>query len=182
MKILSIIKSCFLAMLVFTSCDNDNTYTPMAASAQSRGVLVSFINTSGDDLLSDEDYVGKISIHGVLSGKELPFKIKEFERNGIGRYYLSFKADLPETKEMIFDETDNAKGTSIIELKINQQDVKLICTFKYFCANQEALGENSIFIESIRCCNKTITRKNHEIDSDFVIGFVEDNNALSLED
>lgn len=182
MSILGIIRSCFLAMLVFTSCDNGDIYTPMVASAQNRGVLVSCINSSGDDLLSEEDYVGKITIYGVLSGKELPFKIKKIESNGIERYYLSFKADLPETKEMNFSGTDSAKGSSIVDLKINKKDVRLICTFKYLCANQEALGENSIAIESIRCFNKDITRKDHEIDSDFALHFVEDSNVLSLKD
>lgn len=182
MRILSIIKYCLLAMLFFTSCDNNDTYTPMVASAQSRGMLVSCVNSSGNDLLSDEDYIEKIGIHGLLSGKELPFKIKKLERNGVKKKYLSFKADLPETKEMIFNGTNSAKGTSIIDLKINGQDVRLVCTFKYFCANKETLGGNSIAIESIRCFNKDITRKDHEIGSDFVLHLIEDNNVLSLKD
>lgn len=182
MRILNIIKYCFLAILFFTSCDKGDVYSPMTASVQWNSVMISCVDSSGTDLLSDENYVKKINIRGITSGRELPFKINKLENDGVERCYLSFKVDLPNTKEMKFSDTNNAVGISIVDLKINGLDVRLTCRFRYFCANKETIGENSIVIESIKYNNKEVTRTDHEMYSDFILHFVENNNIISLKD
>lgn len=181
MKTFSIVKSCFLAMVLLASCDKGESYTPMHASALHNGVLVSCVEASGSDLLSNENFLDKITIHGVLSNKDIPFEIKKIKSDGIERHYLSFNADLPDKGSMKYKDATEAEGVSTVVLKMNGQEVKLLCTFKYTCSSDSSYGNNLIAIESVEYEGKTIIRKDHIMNSDIIVNFVLNNKTWSLE-
>lgn len=167
-------------MALLASCDKSDTYSPMQASVLHNGVLVSCVTPPENDLLLNEKFADKISIYGILSKKDIPFEIKKIKNDGVERCYLSFNADLPEMRSMKYDGDTIAKGISTVNLKINGQDIKLLCTFKYTRSIDSYYGNNSIFIENIECEGKNVIRKDNTMNSDIVLDFILDNGALYL--
>lgn len=70
--------ACFALSLVavfVSSCSNDDDYSPISASAQFRGILVSCHDKDGKNLLSDKAFAKGISAYGYESNKKLSCKL-----------------------------------------------------------------------------------------------------------
>lgn len=167
-------KLCYLIlfMIVFaiSSCNNEDSYTPLIASSQSCGVLLSYSDNNANTLLSNEDILSSISIYGNESKKEIKYRIKKID----GQIYLSFDADLPDVRHSRFNaDKRQATASTVTSLKIQQQEIKLVCTFKYQCTSNEEFGNNSITIEKIEYNNHIINRnEQNTIGSDIVLHFI----------
>lgn len=176
-------KFCLAAMLFFVSCSKPEIYEPMVASAMIRDIQISITDPSGNDLLSNEAFTSNLSIYGTLSKKELPFEIIKIKPDEVEKNYLLFRADLPDEKGMTFnaDKTEG-KGLSSVEIKTNGLSAKLLFDYKYtaLITNEPVYGNASIRIESIEYKGKKVTRSNNQINSDFILNFVVENNVLAL--
>lgn len=182
MNIREIIKICWMALL-FISCDSEDAYAPFHASVLDNGVLLSCVDSSGNDLLSDEDFIKQITIYGVLSKREIPFEVKKVEYNGTERCCLSFNAELPDEKSMRFDGDNEATGASTVNLSINKHDLKLSFSFKYSCSNSENYGGSMMTIEAVTYDNQKVERReNHLVNSDFLLCMERNDGGFTLKD
>lgn len=180
MNIREIIKICWLSIL-FISCGEEDEYNPMRASVLHNGVLLSCVDSFNNDLLLNENFIKQIKIYGALSKKEIPFEVKKIEHNEIERCYLSFNAELPDEKNMQFNGENEAKGTSTINLSIDNNDLTLLCSFKYSCSSPENFGGSSITIEEIAYKKERIERQgNHLVNSDILFCIEKNNKDFSL--
>lgn len=171
--------ACFALSLItvlVSSCGKDDNYSPMAASTQSRGILVSCLDKNGKNLLADKSFVKGVSAYGYESKKELPCQVKEVQSNS----YLSFNADLPDEQRMQFSEDKTqATGMTQIRLKVNNQEITLRCLFKYTNSSKTPmLGGTSITIEQVTFGQRTIKRADTTvIGGDLVIRLQMDKNG-----
>ncbi len=145
------ILSIFLAVVVLMSCNKQKAeYTPMHASAVISSVLMSCSDSDGKDLLTESGFVGTISIYGEASQKEIPFAIKTLKIDDLERCYLRFGAELPDWKNMTFDESGHeAVGSSSIILKMGDKTYPLKCTFRYHLGEPGYYGNSSIVLKRI---------------------------------
>ena len=98
-------------VLCMVSCSKDDSYSPFHASAIHNGVLLSYTDAAGNDLLASESVAATISVYGEPSEKNIPFEIENIAVNEILRNYLSFNVDLPDINDMVFNEDkSNGKG------------------------------------------------------------------------
>ena len=156
MNIQNFIKICFVAILLI-SCNKEEEYIPMFASAQQRTVELFCVDKDGNDLLADEDFVDQIKIYGCLSKKELKFQIDEITKDGKSQNYLYFSPDLPNTKDMQFEDEHLAYGKSQFIMFINKQKLKFSCLFRYHSSDiPNLIGGDVIAIQSIEYKNQII--------------------------
>lgn len=139
-------------VLCLTSCHKDDSYSPFRASAIHNGVLISYTDAEGNDLLASGNVTNTISILGESSKKIIPFEIKSIEDRGESRNYLSFNAELPTTSRMVFNaDKSEGHGESIVKLNICNKSLKLTCKFIYICSNPGNLGSNIIQLDCVEC-------------------------------
>ena len=153
MKILNIfIKYSLLSILFFASCDkSESSYIPLQASAISNGILISLHDASGNDLIREMTQTSDISIYGKLSKKQLPYDVRKIKIQDTEYNYISFAADLPDIKDLLFNEDKTeATGTSNVEIKFAGQTVVLECSYKYTTSKELHFGNSLIVIESIK--------------------------------
>lgn len=173
---------CVLVLGIF-SCTKktDDVYTPMTASSIVNGVKVSIKDNSGNDLLSDENFLKNITIYGENSKQYSKFQ--RIEQNG--KFLVYFAAELPDSKKMnlLVDNSEKiiteAYGTSVVKFKIGNQVLDLLCTFKYqnsFPNQPTMFGGTGIHLIKIECNGKVIEQDNHQMK----LSIVYDNNKLTL--
>lgn len=165
-----------LITLLTTACNKDDDYTPIVASAQSRGLLVSCLDKDGKNLLADKAFVKGISAYGYESKKKISCQVKEVQ----GKSYISFAADLPDERKMQFsDNKKQATGMTQIRLKVNNQEIILKCFFKYTNSfKAPMLGGTSIVIEKVTFGQRSVKRASTtEISGDLVIRLQMDKNG-----
>ena len=149
MNIQNFIKICFVAILLI-SCNKEEEYIPMFASAQQRTVKLSCVDKDGNDLLADEDFVDQIKIYGCLSKKELKFQIDEITKDGKSQNYLYFSPDLPNTNDMQYEGNYVAYGRSQFVLTINKQKTTFSCLYRFHLSKiPDLIGGSSIALISI---------------------------------
>lgn len=114
-------------ILIFSSCHKDK-YSPIPATTQQRGILISFSDGSNKNPLESNEFVAGISAFGNESQTQLPCTVKRIN----GKPYLSLIADLPDEKNMKYSE-DQRQATAMTEitLKVNKQKINLKCFFQY---------------------------------------------------
>lgn len=180
MNIREIIKVCWMAIL-FISCEKEYAYNPIQASVLHNGVLLSCVDSFDNDLLLNENFIEQIKIHGALSKKEIPFKVKKIERDNTERYYLSFNAELPDEKSMQFNGKNEAKGVSAINLSFGKYDLTLFFSFKYSVSNHKNYGGSIMIIEEIAYQEEKVKRQeNHLLNSDFLFCIERNNDSFAL--
>lgn len=184
MQTLSIfIKYSLLSILFLTSCNkSESSYIPLQASAISNGILISLHDASGKDLIQEMTQANDISIYGKLSKKQLPYNVKKIKIQDTEYNYISFAADLPDIKDLLFnaDKTE-ATGTSTVEIKFNGQTITLLCSYKYTASKElNVIGNSAIVIESIECMDKIIKRNNETIITHMILNFTLDNSKLTV--
>ena len=169
-----------LTLLLF-SCSKSEIYEPLFASYINSMILATITDSSGEDLLLNEAFIDEVSIYLPLSKKEGPFKIEKIKNNEAENNYLLFNTDLPDIKNMKFN-SDNteAKGSSIVEIKINGRSTKLLCNYKYRTVKTEEVvyGNSSIIIESVELNDKKVI--NSDSTSKITLHFVVEDNVLVL--
>ena len=174
MNIQNFIKICFVAILLI-SCNKEEEYIPMLASAQQNTVELSCVDKDGNDLLADENFVNQIKIYGCLSKKIINFRVEEIKNDGISLKYLRFAADFPNTKDMQFEDEHLAYGKSQFIMFINKQKLKFSCLFRYHSSDiPNLIGGDVIAIQSIEYKNQIINLNERqsplclEIDKDVI--------------
>lgn len=176
-------KFSLIVILLLVSCSKSEIYEPLHASYMGKGVQISFTDTSGNDLLLNETFISNLSIYGTLSNKELPFSIEKRYNDEFDKNYICFSADLPDVKDVIFNKDGTeGRGSSSVELRVNGLKAKLLCNYKYHAVKSEVevYGNNSIRIESIEYMGEKVTRGDNPINSDFILNFRVENDAMSL--
>ena len=115
------------ATLILCSCHKDE-YSPISATKQQRGILLTFSSESNKKPLDDNRFVAGITVFGNESQAQLPCTVKKIN----GKPYLFFVADLPDAKNMKFT-GDQKKATAVTEitLKVNKEKATLKCYFQY---------------------------------------------------
>lgn len=150
------------ATLILCSC-HKNEYSPISATKQQRGILLTFSSESNKNPLDDNKFVAGISVFGNESQAQLPCTVKKIN----GKPYLFFVADLPDAKNMKFT-GDQKKATAMTEitLKVNKEKATLKCYFQYQDASKPPMptaSNTSIILESITLDRKTIKRGNKTV-------------------
>lgn len=147
-------------ILILSSCHKDK-YSPIPATLQQRGILISLNDGNNKNLLENNRFVSGISAFGNESQAQLPCTVKKIN----GKPYLSFMADLPDEKNMKFsDDQRQATAMTEITLKVNKQKITLKCFFQYRDDSRPPMptaSKTSIILESITLDRKTIKR-NHK--------------------
>ncbi len=139
-------------VLCMVSCSKNDSYSPFHASAIHNGVLLSYTDAAGNDLLASESVAATISVYGEPSEKNIPFEIESIAVNEISRNYLSFNVDLPDINDMVFNEDkSNGKGESMVKLNIGERVLMLKCKFVFRCTDSESLGSNIIQLDTVEC-------------------------------
>lgn len=150
------------ATLILCSCHKDE-YSPISATKQQRGILLTFSSESNKKPLDDNRFVAGITVFGNESQAQLPCTVKKIN----GKPYLFFVADLPDAKNMKFT-GDQKKATAMTEitLKVNKEKATLKCYFQYQDASKPPMptaSNTSIILESITLDRKTIKRGNKTV-------------------
>lgn len=143
--------------LILFSCHKEE-YSPIPATTQQCGILISFSDGNNKSLLESSEFVAGISTFGNESQTQLPHTI----RNINGKLYLSLVADLPDEKNMKFSGGQRqATAMTEISLKVKKQKITLKCYFKYRDDSKPPMptaSKTSIILESITLDRKTIKR------------------------
>lgn len=182
MRIPGIIKVFWLVIL-FVSCNKEDVYTPVHASVLDNGVLISVVDSFGNDLLTDNDFIKQINIRGENSKKDLPFTIVRNVYEGKERYYLSFNANLPDAKQMKFVADDEAKGVTSVKVNIGVKSLKFLVTYRLTVSNNQIYGGSRIYIEEVALNDIKMHRsENTLLNSDFVINIESNNGIFKLKD
>lgn len=123
-------------LLTLISCQDrttENNYEPVSASGQATGFDLSIVDEKGQDLLTDKNFVGKISATGNLSKKTQTFSSVRWEKEG-GLNFIDVYTDLPDRKTMqpiITPTTKDSYGSSNLILKVDNTTTNLHCDFHY---------------------------------------------------
>ncbi len=142
----------------------------MYASAIWNTVLMSCTDKDGQDLLSQSEFTETISIFGEASQSNIPFSIKTLKIGESEKHYLEFNADLPDKKDMIFDESGKeATGTSSSVMKIGDKTLSLKCSFRFRNSVPENYGNNAITLESIEGGGLWADDVNNRWNSSFIV-------------
>ena len=182
MNIQNLIKICFVAILLI-SCNKEEEYIPMFASAQQRTVKLSCVDKDGNDLLADENFVDQLKIYGCLSKKELDFQIKEIKKDGESQNYLYFAPDFPNTNDMQYEGNNLAYGRSQFVMTINKQKLTFSCFFRYTCSETPwLLGGSAIALKSIEYKYQIVTRnEDQSLFSDFPLCLEIDEGSIKIQ-
>lgn len=149
-------------ILILSSCHKDK-YSPIPATAQQRGILISISDGNNKNLLENNEFVASISAFGNESQTPLPCTIIKID----GKPYLSLVADLPDEKNMKFSK-DQRQATAMTEvtLKVKKQKIVLKCFFQYRDDSKPPMptaSKTSIILESITMDKKTVKRNSKTV-------------------
>lgn len=131
-----LICSIFSGLYLLFSCGTnreEEKYDPVLEYSQGNEFKLSIVNEKGQDLLTDKNFVGKISATGNLSKKTQTFSSVSWDKEG-DLNFIDVNADKPDSRTMqpiITPTTKDSYGGSNLILKVDNTTTNLHCDFHY---------------------------------------------------
>lgn len=155
-----------LLMLLNCKDRSEENYEPEVASSISSSFALSIVDEKGNDLLTDKNFVGKISATGNLSKKTQNFSSVSWNKEG-GLNFIDVYADRPDRKTMqpAITETNKVSyGSSELVLNIADASTKLQCDFRLTASNDPKMfGGSGLYLIKIKLSN------GEEVSSDILL-------------
>lgn len=143
-----------ISAFLLPSCKED--YTPIQTNSKSCAIEIECIGASGENLLADKSFTGKIKVEGDNSHSNVKFTVSNNR--------LCFEADLPDQNDMKWSkDRREATGISKMTIKFGKQKASLKCFLKYTANRPPATAGGSISLEEVEYKGMTYKRSGDSV-------------------